>query len=174
MKMFRNIKNGISGFFGKSGSGMGGSCINVTTKMIARHLRNGVEINRRVVLDKKVTDDFVDFIVAQLQTESSAFGDFKYHHSGETATEEDQTDSALGSATGDSRGVGSQEEGDQTYEYKSIGTITYGGSYAVVEHGLFNASSAGILMDRTVFSVINVANNDQIEFTFTIQFAAEA
>ena len=174
MKMIKNIMNKLFGFLDKSGGGMGGSVMNVTTKTIARHLRNGVEIDRRVVLNKKVTDAFVDFIVAQLQTETSAFGDFKYHDSGTGVGAEDQTDTGLGTPTGVARATGTQVEGDETYEYKSVGTITYDGSYAVTEHGLFNTSDAATLMDRTVFSAINVANNDQIEFTFSIQFAAEA
>lgn len=153
---------------------MGGANLKVSTNMTARHLRNGEEIGRRNVKDKKVTTAFVNFIVAQLQTESSIFGDFKYHDSGTGVVAENSSDVGLGTPTGLARVVGSQEEGSQTYEYKSIGTITYDAGYAITEHGLFNAASGVTLMDRTVFSAINVALNDQIEFTFTIQFSAEA
>lgn len=146
----------------------------VHTKLIARHLRNGVEIDRREVVNRKVTTAFVNFIVAQLQTETSIFGDFKYHDSGTGVVAESPSDVGLGTPTGVARVAGSQEEGAVTYEYKSIGTITYDASYSVTEHGLFNASTGVTLMDRTVFASIGVDNTDQIEFTFTIQFSAEA
>lgn len=152
---------------------MGDSVIKVTTGLTARHIRNGKEINRREVLNRKVTDDFVDCIVDNLIAETSAFGDFKHHDSGTGTNSESQTDSALQTPCGEARTVGSQEEGSQTYEYKSIATHTYAGSFAITEHGLFNNASGGVLMDRTVFSAINVGSGDKIEFTFTIQFAAE-
>ena len=148
--------------------------INVTTNTVARHLRNGKEIGKREIKNKKVTTAFVNFIVDQLITETSVFGDFKYHDSGTGVVAESNADTGLGTPWGGARDVGSQVEGAETYEYKSIATTTYTGSFAITEHGLFNASTGVTLMDRTVFSAINVANNDQIEFTFTIQFSAEA
>ena len=88
---------------------------------------------------------------------------------------EDPTDSGLGTPTGEARTAGTQVEGAVTYEYKSVVTHTFiGGPFAVTEHGLFNVNAAGVLMDRTVFAAINVVASDKIEFTFTIQFAAEA
>lgn len=146
----------------------------IHTKLIARHLRNGVEIDRREVVNRKVTTAFVNFIVAQLQAETSIFGDFKYHDSGQGVVAESPGDVGLGSPCGIARVIGSQEEGAATYEYKSIGTITYDASYSVTEHGLFNASTGVTLMDRTLFASIGVDSTDQIEYTFTIQFSAEA
>jgi hypothetical protein len=156
------------------GRTMGDSVINVTTNTVARHLRDGEEIGRREVKNKKVTTAFVNDIVDNLIAETTAFGDYKYHDSGTGVGAEDPANVGLGTPTGIARAVGTQVEGDFTYEYRSVGTITYDGSYAVTEHGLFNASSGVTLMDRTVFSAINVANNDQIEFTFDIAFSAEA
>jgi hypothetical protein len=153
---------------------MGGSVLKATTRLDAKHIRNGKVIGTRVVHNKKVTTAFVNDIVDNLIAETSAFGDYKYHGSGTDNTAESNTDTALGVEVEATRATGSQEEGAQTYEYKSIGTITYTATRAIVEHGLFNNSAGGTLMDRTVFSAINVDNADQIEFTFTIQFSAEA
>jgi len=164
------LKHGLA----ERGRTMGGSVINVTTKTVAKHIRNGEVIGEREVLNKKVTTAFVNFIVAQLQTETSAFGDFKYHDSGTGTNAENASDTALQTPCGEARTVGTQVEGAQTYEYKSIATHTYAGSFAITEHGLFNAASGVTLMDRTVFSAINVVASDKIEFTFTIQFSAEA
>jgi len=148
--------------------------IKVTTNTVARHLRDGVEIGRREVKNKKVTTAFVNNIVDNLVTETSAFGDYKFHDSGTGTNAESNGDTAMQTATGITRETGTQEEGSETYEYKSVATHTYDGTYAITEHGLFNIVAAGVLMDRTVFSAVNVVNLDQIEFTFTIQFTAEA
>lgn len=162
------------GYAERGRTGMGDSVISVSTKTEARHLRDGVEVGRREVLNKKVTTAFVNDIVDNLIAETSAFGDYKFHDSGTGVTAENPAQTALVTPTGIARATGTQVEGAQTYEYKSVGTITYDNTYAIVEHGLFNVASAGTLMDRTVFAAINVVLNDQIEFTFTIQFAAEA
>lgn len=170
------IKNGFAprGRTVVESGGMGGGVIKGTTKLVARHLRDGVEIDRREVVNKKVTVSFCNDIVDNLIAEVAAFGDYKYHDSGEGVVAEDNTDIGLGSPCGIARQIGSQEEGATTYEYKSIGTITYDAGYAVTEHGLFNTLASTILLDRTVFGAINVISTDQIEFTFTIQFAPEA
>ena len=152
----------------------GDAVIKAQTKTTARHLRNGIEIGRREVHNKKVTTAFVNFLVDNLQTETAEWGDFKYHDSGTDNTAEDAANTGLGTPTGIARVTGTQVDGDSTNEYRSVGTITYDGSYAVVEHGLFSQSSGGTLMDRTVFTAINVVNSDQIEFTFDILFSAEA
>jgi hypothetical protein len=133
-----------------------------------------VKADERRVLDRVVTDAFAEFIAAQLITETSAFGDFKYHHSGEGTNAEDATDTGLQTPRENSREVGTQVQGSTTKSYKSVATITYTGSYNITEHGLFNTAgtgtppTGGTLMDRTKFTQIAVAATDRIEYTFTI------
>jgi len=133
----------------------------------------------RVVRDKVVTDDFCEDIVDTLQASVPAFSDYKYHHSGTGVVAEDVTDAALGTPVEAARVVGTQVDGANAKEYKSIATITYTGGYAITEHGLFNSAGAGgppvvggRLMDRTVFAAINVVETNAIEFTFTIAFTS--
>lgn len=45
-------------------------------------------------------------------------------------------------------------------------TYTFTGSFAVTESGVFNASSAGVLLARQVFSAINVASGDSLQITW--------
>jgi hypothetical protein len=126
---------------------------------------------RRMVRNKLVTTAFVDFVVDQLQTETSVFGDFKYHENGLGTTAEAITDTAMETSTGIARATGTQTETDHD-TYKSIGTITADATEAWTEHGLFNASTAGTLMDRTVHGALNVVSGNQVEYTFEISFAA--
>lgn len=128
--------------------------------------------DRRVVINKVVTDAFVNFVVDQLQTETSIFGDFKYHEMGLGSTAEAAGDTALETTTGIARVTGTQIEGASANIYKSVGTVTADATEAIREHGLFNASTGVTLMDRTVFAAINVVSGNQIEFTFEITFTA--
>ena len=132
---------------------------------------DGSIINYGVLGYRQVTTAFVNFVVDQLQTESSEFGDFKFHDSGEGNTGENITDTDIETTDNESRAVGTQTE-DDADDYQSVGTITYSGTLAIVEHGLFSQASGTTLMDRTVFSAINVVNTDSIQFTYTINIPA--
>jgi hypothetical protein len=171
---FNNILARIKRCFAKVASAFGAGTINATTELEIKHIRNGKVIGKQTVLDKVVSTAFVNEIVDSLQGTSGPYGtfdDYKYHATGTATADENVSDVALGAEVG-ARVIGSQEEGATANIYKSVGTITYTGSYAITEHGLFNASSAGTLMDRTKFAAVPVINGDSIQFTFTIQFNA--
>lgn len=119
-----------------------------------------------------VTTAFVDYMVDQLQAESSTWGDFKFHDSGVGSTAENITDTDIETTDGESRATGTQTEGASANIYRSVGTISYTTTKAIVEHGLFNVVTAGTLMDRTVFSVVNVVNGDSIQFTYELTCTA--
>jgi hypothetical protein len=110
-------------------------------------------------------------VVDQLQTETSVFGDFKYHDSGVGVTAENAADTVIETTDGESRATGTQTE-SAANAYRSVGTISYTTTKAITEHGLFNDATTGTLMDRSVFSAINVVNGDSIQFTYTITFTA--
>lgn len=62
------------------------------------------------------------------------------------------------------RAVGSQAHSANTYT--TVGTLTFDGTAAVTEWGLLSAASAGTLLDHQVFSAVNVASGDSIQFTY--------
>lgn len=141
----------------------------LTSQLTARLLRaDGSVVNYGVVGYRVVTTAFVNFVVDQLQTETSVFGDFKYHDSGVGTTAEAVGNTDIETTDAESRVSGTQTEGASANIYRSVGTISYTTSKAITEHGLFNASTSGTLMDRTVFSAINVGNGDSIEFTYEL------
>jgi len=128
-----------------------------------------------VIARKKVTDAFVAHLVDSLQNQTSTPIDtFKYHDSGTGTNAENKTDTALQTPCGEARDTGTQIEGATGNIYKSVATHTYAGSFAITEHGLFSASSAGTLMDRSVFAAINVVATDQIEFTYQLTCTSES
>jgi len=132
---------------------------------------DGKRINYGVLGYRVVTTAFVGYVTDQLQTETSTFGDFKYHDSGVGTTAENVTDTGIETTDGESRATGTQTE-SAANAYRSVGTISYTTTKAITEHGLFNDSSAGTLMDRTVFSAVNVVNGDSIAFTYTLTLTA--
>lgn len=151
--------------------GFGGGIINGQTELTVMHIRNGEVIGKRRVLDKVITNAFVNDIVDALKGDTSPYTNFKnykYHGTGTGTTAEAATQTALITPV-EARVEGTQEEGTPN-QYKSVATITYTGTRAITEHGLFNAATGGILMDRTVFPVVNVIAGDSIQFTFTVQF----
>lgn len=122
---------------------------------------------------QKITTAFRDRMVSALQNSTTYPLDvFRYHTCGTGTTAEANTDSALVTEVG-SRVAGTQTNNGSNI-YRTVATITPGGSYAITEHGILSAATGGILMDRSVFAAINVAAGDSIQFTYDCTFNAEA
>jgi hypothetical protein len=141
----------------------------LTAQLSCRLLKaNGQIVDYGIVGYRVVTTAFVNEMVDQLQTEDATWGDFKYHDSGVGTTAEAIGDTDIETTDGESRATGTQTEGASANIYRSVGTITYTTTKAITEHGLFNAAASGELMDRTVFTAINVVNTDSIEHTYEL------
>lgn len=129
---------------------------------------DGSRVNYGIVGQRVVTTAFVNYLVDQLQTETSDFGDFKFHDTGEGTTAAAIGDTDIETTDGIARVTGTQEEGASANIYKSVATMVYDSTKGITEHGLFNALTGGTLLDRTVFAVVNVVDTESIEFTFEI------
>lgn len=132
---------------------------------------DGKRVDHGVVSRRVVTTAFCEYMVDQLQTETSTWGDFKFHDSGVGTTAAAIGDTDIETTDGESRATGTQTEGTSV-QYQSVGTISYTTTKAITEHGLFNASTGVTLLDRHVFSAINVVNGDSIQFTYTLTVTA--
>lgn len=140
-----------------------------TGSLSAVHIKaDGQKVDYGKIAYGVVTTVFVNEMVDQLQAEDSTWGDFKFHDSGEGTTAAAVGDTGIETTDGESRATGTQAEGASANIYRSVGTISYTSTKAITEHGLFNASTSGELMDRHVFSAINVVNADSIEFTYEL------
>lgn len=140
---------------------------------------NGEKIDYGVVGYRVITDVGVGFLVDDWDDDTTDITTMNFHGCGTTGTAEDQTDTALAAESttvlnpDSTRATGTKSQ-PAANQLQSVGTLTFDGSAAVVEHGLFNLSGTGtgVLWDRTVFSVINVANLDSIQFTYTATLTA--
>jgi len=128
---------------------------------------DGSKVNYGILSRRVVTTAFVTYMVDQLQTETSTWGDYKWHDSGVGSTAENVSNTAMETTDGEARVTGTQTEGAANV-YVSVGTISYTTTKAITEHGLFNDVSAGTLLDRSVFSAINVVNGDSIQFSYSL------
>lgn len=121
-----------------------------------------------LISTKQVTDAGVAFIVDAFQG-SADLTTMKFHGSGTSATGEAAGETTLENEVA-TRATGTTTEGASANIYRSVGTIAYTATLAIVEHGLFSASSGGTMLDRSEFSAINVVNGDSIEFTYELTF----
>lgn len=132
-----------------------------------------------IVSHKVVTNAGAGFIIDAFQnlTELEAM---KYHGLGEDNTAEDVGDTALGDeltteyAVDNVRATGTTAE-FSTFVYQTVATNTLdSGTPGIEEHGIFDQASnaGGVLLDRSVFSVINldgtVGDALETDYRFTI------
>ena len=119
---------------------------------------------------KVVTNAFINYFVDALQADTPSMVGltaFKWHGSGTDSTGDSASDTGLVAAVG-GRIAGTQEEGGAANIYQSVATITYADSFLIKEHGLFNDSAAGILMDRSSFAAIGGDSTESIAFTYKL------
>ena len=161
--MGTTLAKGISAFFGIP---------TITSELSAILIKaNGQRIHYGVLSRRVITTAWVNFVVDQLQAETTEFGDLKFHDSGVGVTAAAIGDTDIETTDGEARVTGTQTENAANI-YETVGTITYTTTKAITEHGIFTQVTGGTMADRHVFSAINVDNTDQIEFTYRMTVAS--
>lgn len=126
-----------------------------------------------------ITDNGVAFIVDDWDTGTTEIANLNYHGCGTGTNAEAQADAALQTESttilnpDSTRATGTKSQ-PAANQLRSVGTVTFDGSGAITEHGLFSqaATGGGTLWDRSQFSAINVASGDSIQFTYTCTLSA--
>lgn len=144
------------------------------TRLLVQHFHNGEEVteNQREVFDRVITNVGRDAIIDAF-TGSFTLSNFNWHDCGTGTVAEAVGDTVLGTPVTEARveGVQTQPTSDT---YRSVATINFTNSYAITEHGLLSQTGkpGGTLLDRTVFSAVNVVSGDAIQFTFEVTIAS--
>jgi hypothetical protein len=141
--------------------------------------RDGSIVDLGLASLRVVTDAGVAFIVDAFQN-TTELEDLKYHGIGTGNTAEAANQTALVTeitteySTNSTRPTGSTTEGATANIYRTVGTVTVDASVAAVEHGIFSqaATGGGTMLDRTVFSVVNLANGDSLQVTYDLTFSS--
>lgn len=124
------------------------------------------KIKNEQVVNNLVVDTGLDFIASRMEGTTDAV--MSHMEVGTDNTAPAAGDTALGSLISGSRvSLTSTTVTDNAIEY--VGDFPAGtGTGAIVEAGVFNASSAGTMLCRTVFSVVNKGSDDTLKITWTI------
>jgi hypothetical protein len=131
-----------------------------------------------------VTTTGVNFLVDALQNLTEP-ENLKFHGIGTGTNAEAVGDTALQTELtteynpNSTRATGTLTEGASANIFRTVGTNTLdSGTPAVTEHGILSqaATGGGTLLDRSVFSAINLvgANGDSLQSTYDLTLAAES
>lgn len=138
---------------------------------------DGEEFDIGLLSLRVVTNNGVGFIVDAFQN-LTELENMKFHGMGTGTNAEAAGDSALQTELttqynpDNTRATGTTTESASNI-YRTVGTNTIdSGTPAVTEHGIFSAASSGTLLDRSVFSAINLASGDGITFTYDLTFTS--
>lgn len=126
-----------------------------------------------------VTTAGVKYICDDLNAGGTEVSNLKFHGFGTGVTAEAVGDTALVTelttqyAVDSTRPTGSQASATVSTNatYTTVATLSpdSGGTIAITEHGIFSASSAGTLLDRSLFSAVNlVAASDSLQATYVL------
>lgn len=116
---------------------------------------------------KEITQAFTKRLVDSLCDSAATMATFIYHKMGAGSTAETDTQTALVTQQ-DGAAQGSQTHGASSSVYQSVGTLTAGSAYGCREHGLFNASTGGVMLDRSVITNIDLNENDVVTWTYNL------
>jgi hypothetical protein len=142
-------------------------------------IRNGQYEFHGLASLRVVTTAGVNFIVDAFQN-SVEVENLKYHGIGTGTNAEASGDTALQTELttqynpDNTRATGSTTEGASANIYRTVGTNTVDSSVAITEHGILSqaATGGGTLLDRSVFSAINLGNGDSLQSTYDLTLTA--
>lgn len=126
-----------------------------------------------------VTTAGVGFIVDAMEGLAVTIANMKFHGIGTGGTAEATGDTALVTELttqynpDSTRATGTQTETSANI-YRTVGTNTVDASVAITEHGIFSqaATGGGVLLDRSLFTVVNLVSGDSLASTYDFTIAA--
>jgi hypothetical protein len=140
---------------------------------------SGEEVDLGLISLQLITSAGVNYIAADFAAGANDVNLFKFHGYGTGTNAEATGDTALQTelttqyATDNTRPTGSQSSATNTYT--TVGTLSPDANVAITEHGIFTqaATGGGTLLDRSVFSVINlVGSADSLQTTYVLTLTA--
>lgn len=138
----------------------------------ARIIRPTEVVDLGLISMRVITDAGVAYLVDAFQGTTEP-ENFKYHGFGTGSTAEAANQTALVTelttqyATDNTRPTGSQTEGAANV-YRTVATLTPDAGATIAEHGLFSATSAGTMLDRSQFTGLALVVGDSLQVTYDL------
>lgn len=139
---------------------------------------DGERIDLGLASLRLVTTAGVRFICDDFNASTTDVSNMRFHGIGTGAVAEAVGDTALGAESttalnpDSTRATGSQASATVSTNatYTTVGTLTADAAIAATEHGIFSqaATGGGTLLDRSVFSVVNLASGDSLQTTYVL------
>lgn len=148
-------------------------------QLFLSHIRaDGERVDLGLASMRVVTSAGVVYIAADIAGGANDSSNFRYHGIGTNSTAEAVGDTALGAESttalnpDNTRATGSQASAasGNNATYTTVGTLTADASIAATEHGIFTqaATGGGTLLDRSVFTTVNLASGDSLQATYVL------
>jgi hypothetical protein len=140
---------------------------------------DGTWVDYGVLSRRVITTAGVTFLRDDFNNGAQDISNMNFHGCGTGTTAEAVGDTALVTESttalnpDSTRATGTRST-PAANQFQTVGTVTFDASAAITEHGIFNqaATGGGTLWDRSVFSAINVASGDSIQFTYVLTLTA--
>lgn len=152
-------------------------------QLFLTHIRAGGErVDLGLASLRLVTTVGVKYICDDFNAGANDVANMKFHGIGTGTNAEAVGDTILQTeittqySTDNVRPTGTQASATVSTNatYTTVGTVTVDASVAATEHGIFSqaatgaASAANTLLDRSVFSVVNLASGDSLQATYVL------
>jgi len=124
---------------------------------------------------KEVTSAFAVHLADCFTTSGDVLDNFNQHKMGSGSTDETSAQTALITQQVGAQGAtgnAAATHGAASNIYRTIGTITAGSAYGCREHGVFNASTGGVMLDRSVVTNIDLNTDDVVTWTYELTLTA--
>lgn len=136
------------------------------TRLFVKHFRHGELLEEKDLGTGIITTAGVNLWAADWNNATATIKLATWHDSGTGVTAPTVSDTAMQTPTGNVRIQGSQS--NLTNVYKTIATLSYGGSLAITEWGLFTAITSVTMFDHRTFTAINCLAGDTIQFSYSL------
>ena len=146
---------------------------------LRKYCLDGQVLDFGLVCTRVVTDVGVEYIVDAFAN-TVELEIMNFHGIGLGSTAENQTDTDIETelttqyVADNTRASGTTAEGATGEIYQTVATNTVDAAVALREHGILNnvTVGSGVLLDRSVYALINLANGESLQSTYELTFTA--
>jgi len=140
-------------------------------KAVVYNADNTLKKDYGLVSCREVSAAFAKHIVDAMCSSGTVVNAFNQHKMGTGSAAETDTDTALGAAQSGAQaetGNAGATHGTTSQIYKSVATLVAITALGIREHGIFNACTGGVLLDRSVVTNIDVNADDVVVCTYNL------